>query len=209
MIRAHTILPDAAGPADLTAELSFDDRHRRRIVVATREGEDVLVDLAEATRLAAGTRIAMEDGRTLQILALDEAVADITAPDPLLVTRLAWHLGNRHTPTAILAGRLRIRRDHGLEAMVERLGGTVTPLSGPFDPEYGAYHDGGGHGHHGHDHHDHAHDDHGHHDHGHDAHGHHDHMHDGDVHAHNHGGGQAHSHDEGSHARHGHGHHHG
>ncbi|WP_226581910.1 urease accessory protein UreE [Acuticoccus sediminis] len=177
MIRAHTRLePGEGGPPSLMVRLGYDDRFRRRLVVDTVEGERVLFDLAEATRLRDGDRLALEDGRVLGVQAEREDVVDITAPDAATLTRLAWHLGNRHTPTAVLGTALRIRRDHVLEAMVERLGGKVTPIRAPFDPEVGAYHDGGGHGHHQIDdqHHGHDHD----HDHEHGAghhHGHHDH----------------------------------
>ncbi|UOM34614.1 urease accessory protein UreE [Acuticoccus sp. I52.16.1] len=176
MIRAHTLLPAGEGVPALTVRLGYDDRFRRRLVVESVEGERVLFDLAEATRLRGGDRLALDDGRILAIEADPEDVVDITAPDAATVTRLAWHLGNRHTPTAVLGGTLRIRRDHVLEAMVQRLGGTVHPLRAPFDPEVGAYHDGGGHGHH---HHDDASDDHhGDHPHGHASHRPHSHPHD-------------------------------
>ena len=77
--------------------------------------------------------------------------------------RIAWHLGNRHLPTQLVPGALRIRRDHVIEDMVTRLGGRMSVLSAPFDPEGGAYGHGTVRGHdHSHDHgHDHAHD-HGH-----------------------------------------------
>jgi urease accessory protein len=52
---------------------------------------------------------------------------------------LAWHLGNRHTEIQIVGGRLRIRRDHVLEAMVRSFGATVTTLEAPFDPEASAH----------------------------------------------------------------------
>lgn len=144
MIRARVrVGPNAGGVAALTARLAYDDRHRRRLVIETLEGERVLLDLAEATPLRHGDRVATDDGRILLVEAEAEAVAEITAPDAATLTRLAWHLGNRHTPTAILADRLRIRRDHVLEAMVERLGGTVRLAAAAFDPEAGAYHDAG------------------------------------------------------------------
>lgn len=130
-----------------TVRLAFDDRHRRRLVVRTAAGERILIDLPEAVRLAGGDRLLLDDGRVLGIEAEDEAVADLFSLD---LTRLAWHLGNRHTPTAILPDRLRIRRDHVLEAMAEGLGARVELRQAPFDPEAGAY-DGGGHGH-GHHH---------------------------------------------------------
>ncbi|MEM8854610.1 MAG: urease accessory protein UreE [Pseudomonadota bacterium] len=148
--RAHT-LTNTPGEAQLTVRLSYDDRHRRRLVVSAVDGTRVLIDLAKATRLRSGDTLAMDDGRTLKIAAEDEPVADIFAADERALRTLAWHLGNRHTPTAILADRLRIRRDHVLEDMARRLGAQVTTADAPFDPEPGAYH---GEGHHHHHHHD-------------------------------------------------------
>ena len=55
--------------------------------------------------------------------------------------RVAWHLGNRHLPTQIMANALRIRRDHVIEAMVRGLGARVIEIEAPFDPEGGAYAD--------------------------------------------------------------------
>jgi urease accessory protein len=74
----------------------------------------------------------------------------------IALPRLAWHLGNRHTPTAIEPDRILVRRDHVLADMLRRLGAEVRDVSAPFDPEGGAYatgHPTRGHGHgDGHDH---------------------------------------------------------
>ncbi|XWN34251.1 MAG: urease accessory protein UreE [Devosia sp.] len=148
--RAHA-LTDGLAQAHLTVRLSYDDRHRRRLVVSAADGSRVLIDLAKATRLRSGDKLALDDGRVLAIAAEDEPVADIFAADERALRTLAWHLGNRHTPTAILADRLRIRRDHVLEDMARRLGAQVKTGDAPFDPEPGAYH---GEGHHHHHHHD-------------------------------------------------------
>ena len=77
-------------------------------------------------------------------------------PAPAALARLAWHVGNRHTPAEILEGRLRILRDHVLEDMLIRLGAEIRHLEAPFRPEGGAYGMGRTHGHsHSHDpHHD-------------------------------------------------------
>lgn len=150
MIRAHSLAGNADGET-LLARLPYDARHRRRLAVATLTGERVLLDLPEATRLRHGDRLAMADGRILLIEAEAEPVADIIPGEGATLAQLAWHLGNRHTPTAVFADRLRIHRDHVLEAMAERLGARVVHTEAPFDPEVGAYHDGGGHGHHHHD----------------------------------------------------------
>jgi urease accessory protein len=66
-------------------------------------------------------------------------VLEIEGDSPTDLLRLAWHLGNRHLPVQALEGRLRIRDDHVIADMVVGLGGRVTRLSAPFDPETGAY----------------------------------------------------------------------
>ena len=68
-----------------------------------------------------------------------EPVIEIAADSPGDLLRIAWHLGNRHLPLQALEGRLRIRADHVIAAMVEGLGGHITRLDAPFDPEIGAY----------------------------------------------------------------------
>jgi urease accessory protein len=53
--------------------------------------------------------------------------------------RIAWHLGNRHLPLQVAGDRLRIRADHVIADMVTGLGGSITRVEAPFDPEIGAY----------------------------------------------------------------------
>jgi urease accessory protein len=63
--------------------------------------------------------------------------------------RIAWHIGNRHTPCQIEADRLLIQRDHVIADMLRLIGAQVREVVEPFTPEGGAY----GHGRtHGHDH---------------------------------------------------------
>ena len=89
---------------------------------------------------ATATSSLLDDGRLVLVRAAPEAVLDIQAADALALARIAWHLGNRHTPTQILPGALRIRADHVLEHLLtDHLGATVTHATAPFDPEGGAY----------------------------------------------------------------------
>ena len=67
-----------------------------------------------------------------------EPLAEVAVRTPLALVQLAWHLGNRHTDVQVVGGRLRFRRDHVLEEMAAGLGGTVTSIEAPFDPEPGA-----------------------------------------------------------------------
>jgi urease accessory protein len=194
-----------------TIVLPHDGRHRRRITMRT-EGDFVfLLDLPEATHLRHGDGLLLEDGRVIGVVAADEPVADVTAPDAHHLARLAWHIGNRHVPAEILADRIRIAPDPIIEEMARGLGGTVTRLEARFEPEGGAYehasapgHAGLGHGHehahdhacaqpHGHDHghgHQHAHG----HDHAHDRH--HEHC---DDPSHDHAHGRGHHRHHGKH----------
>jgi urease accessory protein len=141
-------------------------------------GLEFLLDLENAIALRGGDALVLEDGRLIDVVAAPEPLAEIRCNDPQHLVRVAWHLGNRHLPTQIMAKGLRIRRDHVIEAMVEGLGARVIEIEAPFDPEGGAYaggshtaHDHTAHDHSAHDHHDHHHHDegcdHGHHGHSH------------------------------------------
>ena len=127
--------------------IDFDRRHRRRLVLATETGADLLIDLPTAHRLREGDGLRLERGGIVRVVARPENLLDIRAPRPDALVRVAWHLGNRHLPVQLLPGRILIRADHVIADMVRRLGATVTPLEAPFDPEPGAY-EGGHHHHH-------------------------------------------------------------
>src|SRR5205814_5069263 len=195
MIRATTVLGQhrwTHAAAD-TVVLDFDDRHRRRMAMTGTRGLEFLLDLENAVALRGGDALVLEDGRLIEVVAAPEPLAEIRVADPQHLVRVAWHLGNRHLPTQIMAKGLRIRRDHVIEAMVKRLGARVIEIEAPFDPEGGAY-AGGSHAHaaaeaHAHEAHAHAHahaahDRGGHHHH--DEHCDHDHPHHDHSHAHDH-----------------------
>ncbi|HEY0420758.1 MAG TPA: urease accessory protein UreE [Acetobacteraceae bacterium] len=158
-MRAREVLP--AGQWDEAREkdrvlVDFDRRHRRRILLRTEAGREVLLDLPQAVRLRHGDGLLLEDGGVVRVEARPEPLADIHAHDDATLVRIAWHLGNRHLPVQLLGHHIRIRADHVIEAMVEGLGGHVERIEAPFDPESGAY--AGGHHHHDDDEpHDHPH----------------------------------------------------
>ena len=141
---------DWRGTPDDTVRLDFDARHRRRIAMLGDRGLAFLLDLQRATHLRDGDVLVLDDGRHVEVRAAAEPLAEIRAGDVAALVRIAWHLGNRHLPTVLAPDRLLIRRDHVIEDMVRGLGGNVTHIAAPFDPEGGAY-AGAGHAH-GHDH---------------------------------------------------------
>ena len=73
------------------------------------------------------------------IIPMATIMSDAQSPDAAALVRVAWHLGNRHLPTELLAKSLRIRRDHVIEDMLRGLGAVLRPIEAPFDPEHGAY----------------------------------------------------------------------
>ncbi|WP_439814608.1 urease accessory protein UreE [Zavarzinia sp. CC-PAN008] len=165
---AHAGTFDASAAVDRVV-LDHDARHRRRIRLESVGGRAFLLDLAQAARLRDGDGLVLDDGAVVVVEAAHETLAEISARDRDDLVRIAWHLGNRHLPTQLLGDRLRIRDDHVIVDMVRGLGGTVTMVQAPFDPEGGAYSAPATHGHHhhdgdGHDH-DHPHDHGGHHHH--------------------------------------------
>lgn len=134
--------------------LDFDSRHRRRIRLTGDQGEDVLLNLPKAVAMADGDGLQLEDGTWLEVQAAPEPIVEIRHKDPNQLTRLAWHLGNRHLLTEIRNKALLIRPDHVIEHMLHRFGAELIKVQAPFQPEGGAYSD--------HDH-PHNHDERGHH----------------------------------------------
>ncbi|GJH09319.1 urease accessory protein UreE [Caballeronia novacaledonica] len=181
-----------------TLTLPFDARGKSRLAATLDNGEEVALVMPRGTVLADGDMLVADDGGFVRVVAAAEDVLVVRAPSVRLLTRAAYHLGNRHTPVEVGADYLKLEADPVLEDMLKRLGVLVAHESRPFQPETGAYGGGHKHGHdesfsedyalaqkvfdehHGHDHsheHDHDHSSCGH-DHGHD----HDHHHHGHAH---------------------------
>src|SRR5437763_4274146 len=129
--------PEEAAVDSVT--LAFLDRHRRRIRLVTDAGTPFLLDLPRAQHLADGDGLELDNGGYLRVRAAPEPVIDIAADSPGDLLRIAWHIGNRHLPLQVVEDRLRIRDDHVIAGMVQGLGGRITRLAAPFDPEIGAY----------------------------------------------------------------------
>ena len=94
-----------------------------------------------------GDALVLEDGGLVAVEAAAEPLVEVTAP-PAALARLAWHIGNRHTPAEIGGGRILVQRDHVIEDMLARLGARPAQVMAPFRPEGGAYGHGRTHGHH-------------------------------------------------------------
>ena len=132
--------------ARATVTLGYDDRHRRRLRLASDAGEDFLLDLPRVAALEEGDGLALDDGTWLAVKAAPEPLLEIRASAAELLCRLAWHIGNRHLPVQMLEDRILIRDDHVMAEMLRGLGASVRRIEAPFTAEHGAY-DGLGHDH--------------------------------------------------------------
>jgi urease accessory protein len=119
--------------------LDANERHRRRLVLTAERGTTLLLDLPHATTLKDGDGLVLDDGTVVRVIGKPEPLHEIVAANAVELARLAWHLGNRHADVQVVGERLRIRRDHVLAEMLQRLGAQVTAIEAPFDPESGAY----------------------------------------------------------------------
>jgi urease accessory protein len=149
--RASQVLGAGAGHATEAIDrvvLDADERYRRRIVMTSERGRKILLDLPEVTALRDGDALLLDDGTTVAVVARPEPLIEIAtngaAEQTAIMARLAWHLGNRHTEVEIVGGKLRMRRDRVLEAMLIGLGAVLAPVEAPFEPERGAYRHGEG-----------------------------------------------------------------
>ncbi len=139
-IETHIHIGDAAD----TVTLDYEARFLRRKRLVSDAGEPFLVELAETKSLNQGEGFRLDDGRIIAVMAAAEPLLAVRHGN---LARIAWHVGNRHTPCQIADDHILIREDKVLQAMLEGLGASVTPVTAPFTPEGGAYGHGRTHGH--------------------------------------------------------------
>ena len=147
MIRLTHLLTQAeAGDATPVATLTLPlaSRIKSRLRVTLDDGREAGLFLERGLSLREGDLLASPQGLTVRVRAAPESLSVASCPDPLLLARACYHLGNRHVPLGIEAGRLRYRHDHVLDAMLRSLGLAVGREEGPFEPEAGAYAGSGG-----------------------------------------------------------------
>jgi len=155
MPRALSVL--AAGhrhdqPVADTVILDFAQRSARKIFVTGVKGGIIEIDLHQPTRLRTDDLLVLDDGTLVEVVAAPEPLIEARSADLSGLSRLAWHLGDRHVPVQVLPNRIRARRDGAVENLLSALGAKVTMIAAPFEPEGGAYASAHEHGHDAHDH---------------------------------------------------------
>ena len=114
------------GDAADTVTLDYEARFLRRKRLVSDAGEPFLVELAETRSLSQGEGFRLDDGRIIAVMAAAEPLLAVRHGN---LTRIAWHVGNRHTPCQIAEDYILIREDKVLQVMLEGLGASVTKLS--------------------------------------------------------------------------------
>ena len=141
MLEIHERLVAQTAQAQAALTLPFELRQKSRLRTRLDDGREVGLFLPRGAVLRQGDLLRADDGLVIQVVAAPEAVSTATADDPLLLTRAAYHLGNRHVPLQIEAHWLRYQHDHVLDDMLVKLGLAVVNEQVPFEPEPGAYGD--------------------------------------------------------------------
>jgi urease accessory protein len=150
LIRATSVIRKLAVKPERVSDsvtLDHEHRHRRRIRLTTDGDLEFLLDLDKASGLDDGDALELEDGRLIRVKAAPQQLLEIKAENPLRLLRIAWHIGNRHTPAEITADAIYIEEDHVLAEMVRGQGCSVAAVTRPLRPEGGAYDHGHAHSH--------------------------------------------------------------
>ena len=129
-----------------TITLDYEARFLRRKRLISDSGEAFLVELQEVQTVSETDGFVLDDGRIIAIYPKSEPIMKITSSN---LARIAWHIGNRHTPCQIQQDHLFIQQDHVIEDMLIVLGAKIEKLEAAFMPERGAYGHGRTHSHHG------------------------------------------------------------
>jgi urease accessory protein len=140
-----------------TLILTSDQRRAQRAHVVSARGAAIDLDLPEPTALRTDDVLVLDTGERVDVVAAPEQLIEVRGEHAVLA-RIAWALGDRHVPAQFLPNRIRLRADPALTTLIAAIGGKVTAIEAPFEPEGGAY---AGRAHdqhrHDHDHHDYDH----------------------------------------------------
>jgi len=130
---------DQPARSDVNVTLTMGQRTKSRLRVELDDGREAGIFLERGVALKDGDCLIGDEGLVVRIKAASERVSTILSPDPHLLARACYHLGNRHVALQIEPGRLRYLHDHVLDDMIRGLGLAVIAEDAPFEPEQGAY----------------------------------------------------------------------
>ena len=101
-----------------TVTLTLDQRVKSRLRAHLDSGEEIGIFMQRGSILEHGDLITTEAGFVVKIIAAPEQISSIYSEDPLLLSRICYHLGNRHVELQITQKSVHYRHDHVLDEMV-------------------------------------------------------------------------------------------
>ncbi len=122
-----------------TVTLTLDQRVKSRLRAHLDSGEEIGIFMQRGSILEHGDLITTEGGFVVKVIAAPEQISSIYSEDQLLLSRICYHLGNRHVELQITQKSVHYRHDHVLDEMVRSFGLIVVSELLPFQPEKGAY----------------------------------------------------------------------
>lgn len=123
----------------VTMTLSIDQRVRSRLHAQLDDGREAGIFLPRGSLLRGGDQLCSNEGLIVTIMAAAEQVSTVRCDNPTLLTKAAYHLGNRHVPLQIEAQYLRYQHDPVLDDMLRQMGLGVDVEHAAFEPQAGAY----------------------------------------------------------------------
>src|ERR1700687_2955396 len=99
MQRATSVLAAAdrhERPVIDTVILDYAQRSAQKITVTGVKGGAFEIDLQQPARLGPDVRLLLGDGGVVEVVAAPEPLIEARAADLAALSRLAWHLGDRH-----------------------------------------------------------------------------------------------------------------
>ncbi|MFS2225787.1 urease accessory protein UreE [Pantoea sp. B65] len=143
----------AAARVNASATLDYATRLKSRARIQLDDGSEAGLALERGSLLRGGDILSDDSGEfVVRIVAAAEKLSIALCGDPLRLAIACYHLGNRHVPLQIEAGRVAWLHDHVLDDMLIGLGLIVGSELAPFEPVAGAY-ETAGHHLHSHSHH--------------------------------------------------------
>ncbi len=131
-------------------DLDWDVRRRSRFEATDSMGRPLGVFLPRGQVVRGGDVLVAEDGSLVRVNAAPQPVLVVRhCPQhgsPFDLLRAAYHLGNRHVQLELKPDRLQLEPDHVLADLLRQMHLIVSEEQAPFEPESGAYAQGG-HGH--------------------------------------------------------------
>src|SRR5579864_14126 len=82
--------------------LDYAQRSAQKITVTGARGDSIEIDLREPARLRTDDLLLLDDGDLVEVVAAPEPLIEARAGDLAALSRLAWHLGDRHVLVQVL-----------------------------------------------------------------------------------------------------------